>query len=526
MNRLARLLLPMIASASLFAMTAEAQAETFGRTTVGATASGGVRSEYKRGSKFTLSQAGQISEICGYVDGNGGASGAQKLRYALYRDAGGVPGAKVVATEEVDITQGMGAQWLCLETGFMPLAPGSYWLMLHSSSPAGVMRFYYDGTKNFYGNPDPFENGAADAFGAGAPGDGTLSLYARYTPSTRLRTAGRTTVGSEARTAAYDFIRGSSFVLTEQARLDTLTAYMGDTGHGFVFNDLDWTLYKDENGKPKTVAYRGGSPLPLVPLDEHYDSDLFAPRWLNAPAAPVILQPGRYWFEIFTSVLFDESVSGGQLQYYADGKGNWFGGPDPQTFPYDTFTSSGAPGDGTISAFITYEPGPFVARKFGRTSVATKAVATLAEDFVHASRFTLPDDGASITAVHVYLDGRGGGTGQQWFRAAIFNDVGSKELVGFSGGIASVNAGDPPGWVTLDMARPVALPKGNYWVGIQSGFTTNVARIYGDGAANELSRPRQDKTAGPADYLDPPEAPAQRGNSTLSIYVDYMVPQK
>src|SRR4051794_36331648 len=165
MSALTRLLLIAVTSLAFLAAASAAQAATFGRTTVGAVASGGLRAEYKRGSKFRLSQAGSITQICGYVDGNGGASGIQKIRYALYGDAGGAPGAKLVATEEVEIVQGMGAQWLCLETGFMPLAAGSYWLMLHSAAPVGVVRYYYDGTKNYVGNTDSFEDGAADPFG-------------------------------------------------------------------------------------------------------------------------------------------------------------------------------------------------------------------------------------------------------------------------------------------------------------------------------------------------------------------------
>src|SRR5690349_14560625 len=106
MNAHARRFLLLVTSLAFLAAFSAARAETFGRTTVGAVASGGLRAEYKRGSRFTLSEPGSITQLCGYVDGNGGAGGTQKIRYALYRDAGGTPGAKVVATEEVDIAQG------------------------------------------------------------------------------------------------------------------------------------------------------------------------------------------------------------------------------------------------------------------------------------------------------------------------------------------------------------------------------------------------------------------------------------
>ena len=533
MSAYTRLLLIAVTSLALLAAAPASQAETFGRTTVGATASGGLRAEYKRGSKFTLSQAGSITQICGYVDGNGGVSGTQPIRYALYRDASGSPGAKVVATEEVDIVQGMGPQWLCLETGFMPLVPGSYWLMLHSSGPAGIARYYHDGANNYVGNADSFEDGAADPFGTAAPGNGTVSLYASYTRSTILHTSGRTTTGRNAHSAAHDYQRGSSFVLTEPARINALTAYIGDTGHGFVYNVLAFNLYQDQNGKPTKRLPVSGGPLIEIPIDPHFDSDIYAPRWLNAGTAPFVLQPGRYWFMIHNGVMDDEVPSGGALQYFSDGTGNWYGGPDAVwDGASDPFTSLGGPGNGTISAFVSYEPGPFVTKQWGRRTSSSHVIATLPQYHLYASKFLLPDSRATLAGFHLYLDGLGGGIGsgspsppQQWVRIVVFNDSGSKQLVAHSGNYW-VTSGDAPKWVDIPMIEPAALPKGAYWVGIQSGEpNANIARIYGDGTGNLLSRPREDITWG-VDYLDPPESPAQRGNGTISVYGDYVVPQK
>src|SRR5687768_9695745 len=73
-----------------------AEAGTFGRTTVGTIPSSGLSPDYKRGSKFTLSESVVLTDFYAYLDGYGGPqSGRQRLTIVVYRDAGGVPGPKI-----------------------------------------------------------------------------------------------------------------------------------------------------------------------------------------------------------------------------------------------------------------------------------------------------------------------------------------------------------------------------------------------------------------------------------------------
>jgi hypothetical protein len=83
---------------ALFAIPgpASAQTVTVGRTTAGTIASAGLSANFKRGSKFAITQAGVIRDFCMFLDGNGGVSGSQTVRFAVYKDANGVPGQKIL----------------------------------------------------------------------------------------------------------------------------------------------------------------------------------------------------------------------------------------------------------------------------------------------------------------------------------------------------------------------------------------------------------------------------------------------
>jgi len=61
-----------------------AHAQTFGRTDVGAIPSAGLTANAKRGSKFAPAEPGTATGLCAHLDGNGGASGRQDFRLALY----------------------------------------------------------------------------------------------------------------------------------------------------------------------------------------------------------------------------------------------------------------------------------------------------------------------------------------------------------------------------------------------------------------------------------------------------------
>src|ERR1043165_4593684 len=84
-----------------------------GRTTVGSIPSAGLGANFKRGSRFDVSERGAIEVLCAYLDGEGGVSGSQTVRYAVYKDANGVPGQKILESETLTITSGSTGSWEC-----------------------------------------------------------------------------------------------------------------------------------------------------------------------------------------------------------------------------------------------------------------------------------------------------------------------------------------------------------------------------------------------------------------------------
>jgi hypothetical protein len=158
----------------------DAATEVAGRTTVGTNASGALRAQYKRGSPIDVTKSGQVTSINAYLDTLGGTSGTQDIRMALYRDAGGAPGQVVTDSPVQTLSSGNSAGWYKFPlNGPTPvmITPGRYWIMIHTGDNAGVIRYYADGTGNWYGNADAFADGVSNPFGPGGAGDGRVSAY-------------------------------------------------------------------------------------------------------------------------------------------------------------------------------------------------------------------------------------------------------------------------------------------------------------------------------------------------------------
>jgi len=154
----------------------------FGKASSGGSIfSPGMANNYKRGSRFTLTQKGTLLDMAAYVDGNGGVSGTQYMRMALYRDNGGVPGALVAQSNQMSINSGTGSKWLYFPSGAVALSPGTYWIMLHSGTNHALARIGGSGNANWFGNVDTYSDGAASLAGVGSLGTNTLSLFTRYT---------------------------------------------------------------------------------------------------------------------------------------------------------------------------------------------------------------------------------------------------------------------------------------------------------------------------------------------------------
>src|SRR5262249_11815745 len=78
-------------------------AQTFGKTTVGASSQGSAAANNKRVSKYTLSGSGTATSMAMYLKGG---TASQPVRLVLYADNAGAPGNLVAVTGETTIAAG------------------------------------------------------------------------------------------------------------------------------------------------------------------------------------------------------------------------------------------------------------------------------------------------------------------------------------------------------------------------------------------------------------------------------------
>lgn len=513
---------PLAALAALLMLAglAPAHAQSFGRTTAGTIASDGLRADFIRGSKFTLTEEGTVTELCAYVDGQGGVSASQSLRLALYRDTNGTPGAKIGESSTQTISSGTTAGWRCLKTPYLVASPGAYWILVHSGGTAGVARYYYDGPANWYGGTDVFTDGAAQNFGPGNTGSGTLSVYAAYSSTAQLTHAGRTTVGAiPSGGLRADYKRGSRFLRSGYGRADALSAYMDGLGGGAgssqeVTFALHWV---DADGLPSILSiFTGKVTIPKG----------MPPQWITLPLPPYTLNwPPGFPPEADMWFIIHSGSDAGIARYYADGAGNWCGHADVYSDGTDPSFGSCDAGDGTISAFMSFEPG-----EFGNGALlgnpADPATATpssgMSANFIRGSKFTVTDERASLGLMYAYLDGLGGGSGSQQVQILVYDNSPGHRLVAQSL-VSSVPAGAQPGWTIFQPKEPVHLPPGDYYMMFFTGGNAGVARNYGTSTPNWLGIGAS-FSAGPPTVLDPPPADATTGTVTLLMYAELVVP--
>jgi hypothetical protein len=495
---------------------ASAQQLTLGHTEAGPFVSQGLVANSKRGSKFTPSEPGTVYFLCALVDGLGGATGHQRYRLALYSDNAGVPDKKLAETGLSVVSSGADPEWICSPVGYVSVTTVPYWIVMHSGSPAGVARVNFQEPANWYGaSTDAFDDGASETFGSGSSGARTLTVHAEYIPASKLHHAGRFTVGSTPSSGlSANFKRGSSFTLTEPGRLSAFTTYLDGHGGSGLSQDIRFTLYRDSNGVPGTkvdesdvTGFEGG----------------MLGRWITYGALKnrAVLEPGKYWYVLHTGAWATT------LRYFTDGTpGAWYGNADNFEDGASAPFGAGNLGNGTLSGFISFEPGPFVTRQIGRTTVGTRPSSGLSANFIRGSRFAVQprDPDMVITGLNAYLDGNGGAAGSQKVRMAIYQifhypgEPGPTAVRFASSSEVVINAGRAPGWVHFPIEEHAGLldPNTEFYIMIHSGDTGGVARFYGDGAANWIGRQLV--------YADTTEFPLTGvtiGDTTLSVYATY-----
>jgi hypothetical protein len=445
------------------------------------------------------------------MDGGGSASGTESFRYALYKETGGVPDVKIAESEDSAIGAGAPARWICLKIGWTPMAAGNYWLMIHTggTTTGGPARYFYDGTGNYLTNQDAFADGASDQFGTQGAGDGTISIYAEYTLGSVMQNVGRTTIGSTASGALRpDFKRGSSITFPTAGKVTAFTAFLD--GVGGPDQPLRFALYKDVNGAP--------GPLVVQSLEATL-SAVSRRNWVTLLAPETTVQAGKYWLMLHTGGTV------GSLRYYYSGTGNWFGNADSYADgSSNPFGTAGA-GDGTISAFASYQPNAPIANVLGHSSVASRPLhfggeTGLGNAYMHVTEFELPVN-ATMTALYGYIDGLGRSSGSQQVRMVIYgNDDWLASGLKAVSNVITINGGQQPGWVKFDIP-PTSLPPGTYHIGIHTGNSPFIVRSYGDAPGSSQENGQDTFEDGPNEFVLNNDFEPSFFGEALSVYATY-----
>jgi hypothetical protein len=131
-----------------------------------------------------------VTALWAYVDGNGGATGSQKLRLVLYNWFEFDPMTRVAESAEVTIAAGTPPGWVRFAVPYTRIFWEGYYIMMSSGGTAGVAR-NYGGTEpnQWYGEPASYANGPPGILylennEVGQPvlqrGTGAVSMYAEY----------------------------------------------------------------------------------------------------------------------------------------------------------------------------------------------------------------------------------------------------------------------------------------------------------------------------------------------------------
>jgi hypothetical protein len=515
-------LVEMALCALLLTALVPAYSASFGRTTVGVTPSGGLRADFKRGSKFVLPERGAFQQICAYLDSKGSTNGTQALILSLYRDRNGVPAEQVVETASLDFPAGrVPADWYCFYAAEVPLDAGVYWAVIHSGGDPGIVRYFYDGPSNWYGNADSYADGSAPQFGNGGTGEGTMSIYINYFPESQLHSAGRQTVGSQVSSPmSSSFKRGSSFVVSEAGSLHSLSVYVDGLGGASGEQKITLALYDDVNNQPSAL---------VTQQPAKFESPIAgrSGRWVTALSQfeDIPLVPGRYWLMLHTT------GPAGVMRYYLDGTaGNWRGNANPGTSASGLF-GTGNPGDGTASAYILYRPTNVAQHDFGQATPGMIPSKGLSADFIRGSSTSnvwAIGGPLYMSALWAYLDGRGGATGSQKVRLTVYDQSVTPMSFVMQSAEVTIASGTPPGWVRFAVPYTKVYWGNKYAIMIMSSGTAGVVRNYATNEPNLWLGAPTPYASGPPNVLyqganAPGQPVLQTGAGRVSVFGNYQV---
>lgn len=154
---------------------------TFGETGTGTTESqaGG---DLVRGSKFTLSERGQISSITAYI--RVANAGTVNVKFGIYTDVAGTPTTLKGTTSAVSFTN-TSKSWVTASfTAPLDLLAGTYWIMFNNDAGTGTGGLWYGSDTLLSG--ETLDNETYPAFATTYTVDATVnnrvSIYSTYTP--------------------------------------------------------------------------------------------------------------------------------------------------------------------------------------------------------------------------------------------------------------------------------------------------------------------------------------------------------
>lgn len=159
-------------------VTAAPDSTRFGNTS--GTAWTEVTANSKRGSDFTLSTNGTITNVRCWMDGGGTGSGTQALKAVVYNAGDAIV---VGSSNEATITSADTEGWKNFTfTSELNCAAGTYRLGILSSTTAKVARYAHTTVASalFYGT-DTYSDGADTVWGASGVDSKQMTIYAAYT---------------------------------------------------------------------------------------------------------------------------------------------------------------------------------------------------------------------------------------------------------------------------------------------------------------------------------------------------------
>lgn len=331
-----------------------------GRTTVGTIPSGGMTADFKRGSSFTMPERGKLYAVSAYLDGLGPTTPAyyQRITFAIYSDVNGAPGQKLYESFGINVRKGQLAAWGA-DVEVYPSAtpildPGRYWLVMVTGLTGGVARNYADGTGNWYGNADTFDDGASAQFGAGNTGNGTISAFISYRPGDAMTGVfGRTDAApTPSAGLSANVTRWSQFRFFDNVGdVTSLHAYLDGLGGGTGSQKVRMVLYQFSTHQgTDTFNNIGESADVTIPAG-------MSPQWVDFPmpaGTTMIDFPGVYAIAIQTSDPTGVIRDYGDMRTNPDGDWNSI----PDAFEDGALQSMDAapplPGSSTLSVYASY----------------------------------------------------------------------------------------------------------------------------------------------------------------------------